>query len=160
MKKIGIISFAVLLRNVAFLVVSIFMYFNTVERGAPWMRVINSVLYGVLTLTITKPTLEFVCAQAPYNMRGLLSGYIQLSIWVAFNAGNVFAYKLRHYCHSSSCFLANTSVGAGLSITAFFVYLITAHWYKKRVRDDIDHPHKWVEDAYDRYLTAVNNRNP
>ena len=160
MKKIDIVSFAMLLRNLAFLTVSALVYFHTVESGAPWMKAINSVLYGVLTLTILIPSLEFVCAQAPYNMRGLLSGYMQLIFWVAFNAGNVLAHKLRHSCQSSSCFLANTSVGAALGIAAFLVYLITARWYKKRVRDDIDHPHKWVEDVYDRYLSAVNYQNP
>ena len=160
MKKMGIISFAVLLRNLAFFTVSILVYFHTVESGVPWMKIINSILYGVLLMTIMIPSLEFVCAQAPYNMRGLLSGYIQLIFWVAFNAGNVLAHKLRHSCQSSSCSLANTSVGAALGIAAFLVYLVTARWYKKRVRDDIDHPHKWVEDVYDRYLSAVDYRNP
>ena len=140
-KKIGIISFIVLLRNAMFLVVSILVYFHKVEKGAPWMKAINSVLYGVLTLNII-PSLEFVCAQAPYNMRGLLSGYIQLNFWVSYIAGNVLAYKLFEYCQGSSCSIANASVGAGLGIAAFLVYLISARWYKKRVRDDIDHPHK------------------
>ena len=159
-KKIGIISFAVLLKNTAFLVVNILVYFHKVEKGTPWMKASNSVLFGVLTLNILIPSLEFICAQAPYNMRGLLSGYIQLNFWAAYFAGNVVAYKLFEYCQGYSCSLANTTVGAGLGITAFLVYLITAHWYKKRVRDDIDHPHKWVEDVYDRYLSAVNYQNP
>ena len=159
-KKIGTISFAVLLRNTAFLVVNILVYFHKVEKGAPWMKAIDQVLYGVLTLNILIPSLEFVCAQAPYNMRGLLSGYIQLNFCAAYIAGNVLAYKLFEFCQGSSCSLANVSVGVGLGIAAFLVYLITARWYKKRVRDDIDHPHKWVEDVYDRYLSAVNYRNP
>ena len=50
------------------------------------------------THTEYHPSLEFVCAQAPYNMRGLLSGYIQLNFWVAYIAGNVLAYKLFEYC--------------------------------------------------------------
>ena len=32
-----------------------------------------------------------------------------------------------------------------------------ARWYKTRVRDDIDTPHQWVEEVYDRYLTAATN---
>ena len=74
-------------------------------------------------------------------MRGLLSGYIQLNFWIAFITGNVLLYKYHEYCQGSSCFVVNTSVGTGLGIFAFLAYLITAHWYKKRVRDDIDHPH-------------------
>ena len=75
-------------------------------------------------------------------------------------AGNVVAYKLFEYCQGPSCFLAIVSVGVGLGITAFLVYLISARWYKRRVRDDIDHPHKWVEDVYDRYLSAVSYQSP
>ena len=160
MKKIGIISFAVLLRNTAFFVVDILVYFHKVEKGAPWMKAINPILYGVLTLNVIIPSLEFVCAQAPYNMRGLLSGYIQLNVWVSFIAGNVLAYKLFEYCQGSSCSLAKASFGAALGIAAFLLYMITARWYKKRMRDDIDHPYKWVEDVYDRYLSAINYRNP
>ena len=124
------------------------------------MKAINSVLFGVLTLNILIPSLEFICAQAPYSMRGLLSGYIQLNFWVAYIAGNVFAHKFLEYCQASSCSIVNASVGAGLGIAAFLFYMITAGCYKKRVRDDIDHPHTWVEDVYDRYLSAVNYQNP
>ena len=38
MKKIGIISFTVLLRNAFFLILSILVYFHKVEKGAPWMN--------------------------------------------------------------------------------------------------------------------------
>ena len=80
---------------------------------------------------------------------------------MAFNIASVVSLKFRQYCHdqSYSCYLAYISVGAALGIVAFLVYLITARWYKKRVIDDIDHPHKWVEDVYDRYLSAVNYQN-
>ena len=153
MKKIGIISFAVLLRNVTYLVVSILLHFGIVKKEAvaPWMTSITSVLYGVLTIIIFAASQEFVCAQAPYNMRGLLSGYIQLISWLAVTLGDLLSFQL---CKMQSCYLATASVGAALSIFAFVLYLIIARWYKRRVRDDIDTPHKWVEDVYDRYLSA------
>ena len=158
MKRFGTASFAVVLRNITYLIVSILMNFNIVERGALWMMGINSVLYGVLLVTMFIPSLEFVCAQAPYNMRGLMTGYILFAFWLAFASGNLLAFKFLQYCKASSCSLANASVGVAVSIFAFLLYLIIARWYKRRVRDDIDTPHKWVEDVYDRYLSAaVNN---
>ena len=157
MRRIGIVSFAVMVRNVIYLVVSIMIYFNILDRGTPWIMGINSVLYGVLLVAMFIPSLEFVCAQAPYNMRGLMTGYIQLIYLLALTLGHTFAFEFIQYCQTfSSCSLASVSVGAALSIFAFLLYLIIAHWYKRRVRDDIDTPHKWVEDVYDRYLSAVN----
>ena len=158
MKRFGIASFAVVLRNITYLIISILMNFHIVERGVPWIMGINSVLYGVLVAAMFIPSTEFVCAQAPYNMRGLMTGYIQFSFWLAYAFGNLLAFKFFQYCQTSSCSLANASFGAAVSIFAFLLYLIIAHWYKRRVRDDIDTPHKWVEDVYDRYLSAaVNN---
>ena len=153
-------SFVVLARNIMFLIVTILEHFNIVERRAPvpWMEGINSVLCGMLLAFSVTACFEFVCAQSPYNMRGLMSGYIQFVAWIAVIAGNAFNFKFLQYCQASGCSLANASVGAAVSIFAFFVYLIIARWYKRRVRDDIDTPHKWVEDVYDRYLSAaVNN---
>ena len=160
LKKIGISSFLVLLRNAMFLTVRILMNFKIVdsERATSWMMGVNSVLYGVLVMALGTPSIEFICAQAPYNMRGLMTGYILFTFGSAFVLGNVIEIKIFQYCQtSSSCSLANASVGAALSIFAFLLYLIITHWYKRRVRDDIDTPHKWVEEVYDRYLSAAVN---
>ena len=157
LKRISIISFAVMLRNIIFLTVSILEYFNIVEKSALWMLGISSVLYGVLSAILIMACFEFICAQAPYNMRGLLTGYIQLVIWAAFGAVSTFSPHLSEYCPTPTCSLASASVGAAVSIFAFLLYLIIARWYKKRVRDDIDTPHQWVEEVYDRYLTAAMN---
>ena len=157
MKRMGVASFVVVLRNIMSLVKNILAYFNIVEREAPWMEGINSVLFGVLMAFTITACYEFICAQSPYNMRGLMSGYIQLVLWIPVVAGYALNFEFLQYCQTPGCSLANASVGA-VSIFAFLVYLIIARWYKRRVRDDIDTPHKWVEDVYDRYLTAaVNN---
>ena len=157
-KRISIISFVVMLRNITFLTVSILEYFNIVEKSAPWMLGISSVLYGVLGAISIMACLEFICAQAPYNMRGLLSGYLLMVMWLSLEPGIAIAQIFSKYCLTPTCSLARASVGAVVSILAFLLYLIIARWYKTRVRDDIDTPHQWVEEVYDRYLTAaVNN---
>ena len=156
-KRISIISFAVMLRNIIFLTVSILEYFNIVENSALWMLSISSVLYGVLLAILIMACLEFICAQAPYNMRGLLSGYVVMVVSLSIEAGIVFSQIFSEYCPTPTCSLASASVSAAVSILAFLLYLIIARWYKTRVRDDIDTPHQWVEEVYDRYLTAAMN---
>ena len=154
-RRIGGVSFAVVARNIVYLIVSILMYLYILDRIPQWILGIHSVLYGVLQAAMLISSLEFVCAQAPYNMRGLMSGYMQFTFWLAFILGCIFSIKFLQYCQTLGCSIANASVGAAVSIFAFLLYLIIAHWYKRRVRDDIDTPHKWVEDVYDRYLSAA-----
>ena len=109
-KRISIISFAVMLRSIIFLIISILEYFNIVEKSALWMLGISSVLYGVLSAILIMACFEFICAQAPYNMRGLLNGYIQLVIWAAFVAGSAFSWHFFNYCLTPTCSLASASV--------------------------------------------------
>ena len=154
MKRIGLASFIVLLRNLTFLTMYIL---NVLERDTPWVMGINSALDGLLLVKMAIPSLEFVCAQAPYNMRGLISGYMQFVFWLGYILGYAFIFKFFHYFPVPSSSLVSVSVGAATSVFAFLVYLIVACWYKRRVRDDIDTPHKWVEDVYDRYLSAAIN---
>ena len=118
-KRISIISFVVMLRNIIFLIISILEYFNIVEKSALWMLGISSVLYGVLSAILIMACFEFICAQAPYNMRGLLTGYIQLVIWAAFGAVSTFFPHLFEYCPTPICYLASASVGAAVSIFGF-----------------------------------------
>ena len=157
MKRMGMSSFAVVVRNITFLTVNILTYFKIVERTVHWMMGINSVLFGILIVTSFTACFEFICAQAPYSMRGLMSGYIQFVPRFAFAAAYALDFEYIKYCVTTHCSLASASVGAAISIFAFLLYLIIARWYKRRVRDDIDTPHKWVEDVYDRYLTAAAN---
>ena len=110
-------------RNISYCEHTLFIFTRCMDKEAQWIKIINSVLYGVLTLYIIIPSLEFVCAQAPYNVRGLLNWYIQLNSWIAFIAGNMIAYKFLQYCQGSSYSLFDASVGAGLGIPAFIVYI-------------------------------------
>jgi len=40
------------------------------------------------------------------------------------------------------------------SILGFILFCVLARWYKRRVRDDIATPHKWAEDAFDKYIKS------
>ena len=70
-------------------------------------------------------------------------GYIQFVFWLGYIFGYVFFFKSFHYfpVPSSSLVLQSASL-------LFFLYLKIARWHKRRVRNDIDTPHKWVEDVY------------
>ena len=121
---------------------------------------IVSVLYqstnGILLQLLLTFVLEFVCAQSPYNMRGLLVSFVVPVFLLTAVVGWNFSYlKFEHICKQSWCSLVSFSVKTTACLIGFLLYCIVARWYKIRVRDEDYSPQRVVEEVYDRYLTAA-----
>ena len=114
---------------------------------------------GLLAQVLLTLVLEFMCAQSPYNMRGLLvSLVVPLAIFstsFGWTLGQFFTGKIDSTCTESWCSLVLISVKVILSLFGFLLFCIVARWYKMRVRDEDYSPQRVVEEVYDRYLTAA-----
>ena len=150
LKRIGAASFIVLIVNITYLVLCIVKF----EKDIPlsWIGYPHSVIAALLKILLTAASLEFLCAQSPYNMRGLLIGYFWCINLLSYVVVNIVYSVLTIPCNEQYCVVIYSSLATGLSVIGFVVYCILARWYKRRVRDDISTPHRWVEEVYDRYL--------
>ena len=155
------IGFALLLLNVfcsiCFALKLVEYIFLSDTRITEW---IISVLYDSMTGLVLQmlliSTLEFMCAQSPYNMRGLLISFVlPLYTFLGFY-GEVFGKTLViELCHEAWCGVVSFSVKTLVCFIGFIVYCLVARWYKVRVRDEDYSPQRVVEEVYDRYLTAA-----
>ena len=182
LKRTVIGSFLVLLTKSIFLVESIVSLYSTqptmannTESYLPtllsdeaWANTALVLTQNIVLMLLINGLLEFVCAQSPYNMRGLLTGcavfmmitslalgtLIQALIYQPYNKDvckktvivrMVTDHRSREVCQRAGI--------AALSLIGFILYCVLAHWYKRRVRDE-DYPvHRVVEEVYDRYLS-------
>ena len=106
---------------------------------------------GFLFVILINGILEFVCAQSPYNMRGLLTGYMMLLLFLSLSL-NYFVELLRNGIYTLP------SIYTALSVIGLVLYCLLARWYKRRVRDEDYNAHRVVEEVYDRYLSHVQYR--
>ena len=159
MKRIGAASFLVVLLNIFFLILSVVVFLspsaNDSLTNIDWRLIIQSITFALLSFSLLTSIFEFVCAQSPYNTRGLVSGYAifvyTLSVSISFFQVTI----IRKLCdYTPYCYIIHTSLAAGLSVIGFLLHCILARWYKRRVRDDVYTPHRLVEEVYDRYLSA------
>ncbi len=153
LRRIGIVVFFIFLINC----VSVFLgvYCNLVIVPVhPVLAYAHSVMIAILGFTLLTSAMEFVCAQSPHNMRGLLLGYIWFIYIFSFMIAQALLIALQdlHSKHRWAIVL-HSGLASALSLTGFVLYCRLARWYKRRVRDDIATPHKWVEEVYDRYLS-------
>ena len=167
LKRIGIVAVLILLINCTSLGLSTVNFNNSqftnntsildfstfYDHYWPW---INQILSGAVTLFCIAAVLEFVCAQSPYNMRGLLTGFTTFIIFssVSLNGlvSGIIYQSQRNYLYAS---IVYGSTQTCLSLVGFILHCVLARWYKRRVRDEDYSPHRVVEEVYDRYLSHV-----
>ena len=163
LKRIAIGSFLALLIKSSFLVEAIVNLYSTqlaaannTESHLPtllsneaWANIVLSLLQNVVVLILINGLLEFVCAQSPYNMRGLLTG-CAVFMYPTSNALGylihtvIFQTQNKGSCEMGVIMKAVTShrdiwhkaVTAALSLVGFILHCVLARWYKRRVRDE------------------------
>ena len=136
---------------------------NSTEITGWVVDVFHSSTSGVLSQVLLTSVFEFMCAQSPYNMRGMLVSFFLplalLSYIIAWRIGDI----LKHSDNLKVCFIQpyawcsviSYSVNTVACFIGFLLFCVVAHWYKMRVRDDNYSPQQVVEEVYDRYLTAA-----
>ena len=152
--SIGIASLFVLLVQFGYLIVSVVEYVHPLGGILwQWPQIVSCVMFGCIAQFMLTKLFEFVCAQSPYHMRGLLTGYVVFVYISALAAGNLLQKDV--LCHNSLilCHLIRNATAAALSLIGFNIYCLLARWYKMRVRDEAYNVHQVVEEIYDRYLS-------
>ena len=121
-----------------------------------WFWIMHSLISAPLKVILLTFAIEFVCAQSPHQMKGLLCG--QMTIIMSNIVANIIAGVFHTVCSDPRyCSIAYSSMATLWSVTGFVLLEILSRWYKMRVRDDIATPHRWVEDAYEKYLASDNH---
>ena len=111
-----------------------------------------NLLLGISAIVLSKTSIEFVCAQAPFNMNSLLIGlYITLQT-IFFTIGAV-VYEVYWFngMDTNICgiwFYLTTLV---LAVVSSALLGLVIRWYKARERDEITRSQTLVEEVYQKY---------
>ena len=100
-----------------------------------WPSIVHTWLYGFLLGLLINSSTEFVCAQSLYSIRGLLSGLLFFMIILSVDFGVGISRICSFLNYSNHCLIIPYSIGGGLSIAGFLLYLAVASKYKMRVRE-------------------------
>ena len=138
----------------------LFFYSHSHVDFSPFYLVPIIIIMSIGELLVFIAVLEFLCAQSPYNMRGLIIG-ILFFLYGIFNAlvslvMLIFALAFKHASSSVvlSCGSSYTLGVVSIGIFGFVLYIFTAKWYKKRQRggqNNINHQ-SVVEDYFEQRL--------
>lgn len=110
----------------------------------------------VMFFDLSIPALEFISAQSPSNMQGMLIGtyYCVRGVFGFVASTIILGFTLGYWLHPStqpSCGILYYGLTIVLATIGLFAYIIVARRYKKRQRDDTDtllNQHAFVENYY------------
>ena len=158
LKRIGVASLLITLISFISFILKLAQFLSySSEAAIEWIvRILYQLTCGIQFQYILTLILEFMCAQSPYNMRGLLLSLVTLFVIVSGGVHMISDFYFTKICTTQSwCSLVACSVQFVLLAIGFLLFCAVARWYKRRVRDEDYSPQRVVEEVYDRYLTAA-----
>ena len=121
----------------------------TLQQVEKWVNLVLGFSKATVRLFLLNGILEFVCAQSPYNMRGLLTGCTFFVILFSISSGNFLSAII------NTSVITRSALSTGIELVGFILFCVLARWYKMRVRDEDYSPHRVIEEVYDQYLSQV-----
>lgn len=122
---------------------------------------IPRVLNGIAMVLVLIAIFEFICAQSPYAMKGLLIGvfYCSNGIFLAVGVGIRLAFKLsfksleKNSCPKfPSCGFLYYLVSVVVMVAGIIMFVLVARAYRKRKREDVEYQQSEAEICFERNL--------
>ena len=151
LKQIGFACFIIVIANIGILSADVVSYFHDIQI---WIEIATTIISSLVYFSLlTNSILLFACAQSPYNMRGLLAGFVFLLHASSLGLGTILFHFMINLCDKCYNYIIYSSVMVAITLFGFILYCLLARWYKRRVRDEEYNAHRVVEEVYDRYLS-------
>ena len=126
-----------------------------------WALIPPNVILGIAPLLLDITVFEFISAQSPHSMKGLLIGmffaikgffqFIGAVSLIPFTLPTIWDFKHKRVSAIINCgfgYLLFTSV---VALVGFILFLVTARSYQYRQRDEKPYDHQYVETYYKQY---------
>ena len=139
-------------------------YFTQTLEFPTQTLIIIDILNGIASPLINITVLEFISAQSPHTMKGLLLGvfYAFRGLFIILACVATFPFAQEKlwgdYRGIFDCgfyyYLSNSVLG----VIGLVVFLMAARRYRNRERDDPPYTHQYAEDYYSRYARRPTTR--
>ena len=115
-----------------------------------YLLLIYQIIEGVSSLFVFMTMLEFICAQAPHTMKGLLIGIWYAMLSIQYMGMNLVKATLDDSKNSEWCIYGGVE---GLCIfVSIVLYFVACKYYHYRERDEVVNEQAIIEDLYEREL--------
>ena len=124
-------------------------YFSCpLDNTAFFVLLIPNILQGLAYILVFMTALEFICAQAPLRLKGLLIG-----IWYSLLAVNYLVVEVSEsFTISNKSWLVFHGCKVFLIFLSLMIYMCVSKRYRYRLRDEVVNEQFLVEEIFEREL--------
>ena len=121
-----------------------------------WYLVLTYFLNALGYILFYTSTYEFICAQSPHAMKGLLIGTFFAVKGIFQLIGSLLSFPFVNWTTEQeglllSCGSIYYLVNAAIALTGLFIYICISKRYKYRERDEPDNIYRYAEEYYSKY---------
>ena len=128
----------------------------TSDNTLMWLLV-SQILHGFGYMLVFLTVLEFICAQAPFRLKGFMVGiwYAMLSIkyFIAIIDSAIIYYLMERV------WIIYESIKIGIIGLSLIIFGISCRWYHYRERDEVVNVQGMIEEIYERELLQQENED-
>ena len=123
--------------------------FTSSDNKLMWLLV-PQILHGFGYMLVFLTVLEFICAQAPFRLKGFMVG-----IWYAMLSIKYFITTIDTaivYYLMERTWIIYESIKIGIISLSLVIFGISCRWYRYRERDEVVNVQGMIEEIYEREL--------
>ena len=127
----------------------------TSDNTLMWLLV-PQILHGFGYMLVFLTVLEFLCAQAPFRLKGFMVGiwYAMLSIKYFITTTDT---AIAYYHLIERTWIIYESIKIGIIGLSLVIFGISCRWYRYRERDEVVNVQGMIEEIYERELLQQEN---
>ena len=122
-----------------------------------WLLVPH-ILHGFGYMLVFVSVLEFICAQAPFRMKGFMVGIWYAMFFIKFLLLNMIEFFITSFYKEDRAWIIYESIKIGIIGLSLIIFGISCRWYRYRERDEVVNVQGMIEDIFEKELLQQQNK--
>ena len=121
-----------------------------------WLLV-PQILLGFGYMLVFVSVLEFICAQAPFRMKGFMVGIWYAMFSIKFLLLNMIEFSITSFYKEDRAWIIYESIKISIIGLSLIIFGISCRWYCYRERDGVVNVQGMIEDIFEKELNQQQN---
>ena len=128
----------------------------TMDSTLMWLLV-PQILHGFGYMLVFVTVLEFICAQAPFRMKGFMVGIWYAMFFINFLLLNMIEFSITSFYKEDRAWIIYESIRIGIIGLSLIIFGISCQYYRYRERDEVVNVQGMIEDIFEKELNQQQN---
>ena len=128
----------------------------TMDSTLMWLLVPH-ILHGFGYMLVFVSVLEFICAQAPFRLKGFMIGIWYAMFFINFLLLNMIEFFITSFYKEDRAWIIYESIRIGIIGLSLIIFGISCRWYRYRERDEVVNVQGMIEDIFENELLQQQN---